>query len=102
MISHQSFPGQRVLLFPHRIHPHLCSAVNVTFVFQQALIMFNSRVIQLTLVFSRFLTYLMEVITDTVRFQVALEHAEILLANVDSSNRVILQPEARFIKSGKQ
>ena len=44
----------------------------------------------------------MEVITDTVRFQVALEHAEILLANVDSSNRVILQPEARFIKSGKQ
>ena len=64
--------------------------------------MFNSRVIQLTLVFSRFLTYLMEVITDTVRFQVALEHAEILLANVDSSNRVILQPEARFRKSGKK
>ena len=44
----------------------------------------------------------MEVITDTVRFKVALEHAEILLANVDSSNRVILQPEARFRKSGKQ
>ena len=66
--------------------------------------MFNSRVIQLTLVFSRFLTYLMEVITDTVRFKVALEHAEILLFNVDSSNLVILQPpaEARFRKSGKQ
>ena len=102
MISYQSFPGQRVLLFPHRIDPHLCSAVNVTFVFQQALIMFNSRVIQLTLVFSRLLTYFMEVITDTVRFQVALEHAEILVDNVDSSNRVILQPEARFRKSSKQ
>ena len=64
--------------------------------------MFNSHVIQLTFVFSKFLTYLMEVITDTVRFQVALEHAEILLANVDSSNRVILPPEARFRKSGKK
>ena len=64
--------------------------------------MFNSHVIQLTFVFSKFLTYLMEVITDTVRFQVALEHAEILVDNVDSSNRVILQPEARFRKSSKQ
>ena len=64
--------------------------------------MFNSRVIQITLMFSRLLTYLMEVITDTARFQVVLEHAEILVDNVDSSNRVIHQPGARFRKSNKQ
>ena len=44
----------------------------------------------------------MEVITDTARFQVVLEHAEILVDNVDSSNRVIHQPGARFRKSNKQ
>ena len=63
--------------------------------------MFNSRVIQITLMFSRQLFYLTEVITDAIRFQVALEHAEILVDNVDSSNRVILQPVARFRKSIK-
>ena len=102
MISYQSFPGKRVLLFPHRIDPHLCSAVNVTFVFHQVFIMFNSRVIQITLMFSRLLTYLTEVITDAVRFQVALESAEIFVSNFNSSKRVILQPEARFRKSSKQ
>ena len=64
--------------------------------------MFNSRVIQITLMFSRLLTYLPEVITDAVRFQVALESAEIFVNNFNSSNRVILQPEARFRKSSKQ
>ena len=101
LISYQSFPGQRVLLFPHRIDPHLCSAVNVTFVFHQVFIMFNSRVIQITLMFSRQLFYLTEVITDAVRFQVALESAEILVNNFKSSKRVILQPVARFRKSSK-
>ena len=52
--------------------------------------MFNSRVIQITVVFSRRLFYLTEVITDTVRFQVALEHTEILVDNVSSSDYVIL------------
>ena len=94
----KSFP----FLFPHRIDPHLCSAVNVTFVFHQVFIMFNSRVIQITLMFSRQLFYLTEVITDAVRFQVALESAEILVNNFNSSKRVILQPEARFRKSSKQ
>ena len=64
--------------------------------------MFNSRVIQITLMFSRQLFYLTEVITDAVRFQVALESAEIFVNNFNSSNRVILQPEARFRKSSKQ
>ena len=63
--------------------------------------MFNSRVIQITLVFSRRLFYFTEVITDAVRFQVALKHAEILVDNANSSNRVILQPEAKFIKTGE-
>ena len=63
--------------------------------------MFNSRVIQITVVFSRRLFYLTEVITDTVRFQVALEHTEILVDNVSSSDYVILEPEARFRKTGK-
>ena len=43
----------------------------------------------------------MEVITDAVRFQVALRHAEILVEYFSSSNRVILQPVARFRKTGK-
>ena len=51
--------------------------------------------------FSRRLVYLTEVITDTVRFQVALKHAEILVDNVSGSNRVILQPVAKFKKTGK-
>ena len=63
--------------------------------------MFNSRVIQITLVFSRPLFYLTKVITDAVRFQVALKHTEILVDNVNSSNRVILQPEAKFRKTGE-
>ena len=63
--------------------------------------MFNSRVIQITLVFSRRLFYLTEVITDAVRFQVALKHAEIFVNDVNCSNRVILKPEAKFRKTGK-
>ena len=63
--------------------------------------MFNSCVIQITLMFSRRMFYLTEVITDAVRFQVALQHAEILVDNDNSSNRVILQPEAKFMKTGK-
>ena len=63
--------------------------------------MFNSRVIHITLMFSRRLFYLKEVITDAVRFQVALKHAEILVDSVNSSNRVILQSEAKFRKTGK-
>ena len=51
--------------------------------------------------FSRQLVYLTEVITDAVRFQVALKHAEILVDNVNSSNRVILQPVAKFRKTDK-
>ena len=51
--------------------------------------------------FSRRMFYLTEVITDAVRFQVALKHAEILVDSVNSSNRVILQPEAKFMKTGK-
>ena len=43
----------------------------------------------------------MEVITDAVRFQVAVRHAEILVEYFNSSNRVILQPVARFRKTGK-
>ena len=51
--------------------------------------------------FSRRLFYLKEVITDAVRFQVAMKHAEILVDSVNSSNRVILQPEAKFRETGK-
>ena len=51
--------------------------------------------------FSRRLVYLTEVITDAVRFQVALKHAEILVDNVNSSNCVILQREVKFRKIGK-
>ena len=51
--------------------------------------------------FSRRMFYRTEVITDAVRFQVALKHAEILVDNVNISNRVILQPEAKFMKTGK-
>ena len=90
-----------MILLAHGIHPHLCSAVTTTFVLHQVFIVFNSRVIQITLVFSRRLFYLTEVITDAVRFQVALKHAEILVDNVNSSNRVILQPEAKFRKTGE-
>ena len=42
---YQSFLGQGILLLAHRIHTHLCSAVNTTFVFHQVFIVFNSRVI---------------------------------------------------------
>ena len=101
LVRYQSFLGQGILLLTHRIHTHLCSAVNTTFVFHQVFIVFNSRVIQITLMFSRRMFYLIEVITDAVRFQVALKHAEILVDNVNSSNRVILQPEAKFMKTGK-
>ena len=51
--------------------------------------------------FSRRLFYLTEVITDAVGFQVALKHAEILVDDVNGSNRVILQPEAKFRKTGE-
>ena len=34
-------------------------------------------------------------------FQVALKHAQILVNDVNCSNRVILQPEAKFRKTGK-
>ena len=51
--------------------------------------------------FSRRLFYLTEVITDAVGFQVALKHAEILVDNDNGSNRVILQPEAKFRKTGE-
>ena len=101
LVRYQSFLGQGILLLAHRIHTHLCSAVNTTFVFHQVFIVFNSCVIQITLMFSRRMFYLTEVITDAVRFQVALQHAEILVDNDNSSNRVILQPEAKFMKTGK-
>ena len=101
LVRYQSFLEQGILLLAHRIQPHLCSAVNTTFVFHQVFIVFNSRVIHITLMFSRRLFYLKEVITDAVRFQVVLKHAEILVDSVNSSNRVILQPEAKFRKTGK-
>ena len=89
------------ILLANKRHPHLSTAVNITFVFHQIFIVFNSSVIQITLVCSRQLCYRMEVITDAVRFQVALHHAEILVEYFNSSNRVILQPVARFRKTGK-
>ena len=63
---------QSPILLAYKRHPHLSSAVNVTFVFYQFSIVFIGRVIQITLVRSRRLSSLMEVITDTVRFQIAL------------------------------
>ena len=44
---------QSLILLAHKRHPHLSSAVNVTFVFYQVFIVFNGRVIQITLVCSR-------------------------------------------------
>ena len=63
---------QSLILLAYKRHPHLSSTVNVTFAFHQFSIVFNGRVIQITLVRSRRLSSLMEVITDTVRFQIAL------------------------------
>ena len=44
---------ESLILLAYKRHPHLSSVVNVTFVFYQFSIVFNGRVIQITLVCSR-------------------------------------------------
>ena len=89
-----------LLLLAYELYAYLSSPVKITCPCFQILVVFNSSVIQVTLVFSRH-RFDLKVITDTVRFQVTLCHAEIFVYDVNGSNHVILQSVVINRKSGK-
>ena len=63
-------------------------------------VVFISSVIQITFVLSSFLV-LVKIVTDTVRLHVALQLADILIADVNGSYHVILQPVAMDWANGE-